>query len=226
VQEEKVEHKRIFAKIKNLGLKRFLSRMVGNDRGVVLIFALVLMLVLTIIGSSATLTSQIDLKISGNTKVIRTSFYLADGGIMLSPKVISRIITDRELPTPEQTPLITYDAWEKVVGVDDPVLLKKIMGFPMDNDYQNADENTADITVDQGTLGSMAVDLTRVATRYLSGGGVEFAAGTEGVGVGGAASAAIIYKLDSWGTVGTAPKTTSSNIVAQYRKVAGVAGGR
>jgi hypothetical protein len=225
VQEEKVEHKRIIAKIKNLGLKRFLSRMVGNDRGVVLIFALMLMLVLTIIGSSATLTSQIDLKLSGNTKVIRTSFYVADGGIMLSPKVISRIITDRELPTPEQTPLITYDAWEKVVG-EDPVLLKKIMGFPMDSDYQNADENTADITVDQGTLGSMAVDFTRVGTRYLSGGGVEFAAGTEGVGVGGAASAAILYHLASRGTVGTAPKTTTSEIVARYRKVAGVAGGR
>ena len=220
-----MEHKRIIAKIKNLGLKRFLSRMVGNDRGVVLIFALMLMLVLTIIGSSATLTSQIDLKLSGNTKVIRTSFYVADGGIMLSPKVISRIITDRDLPTPEQTPLITYDDWEKVVG-EDPVLLKKIMGFPMDSDYQNADENTADITVDQGTLGSMAVDFTRVGTRYLSGGGVEFAAGTEGVGVGGAASAAILYHLASRGTVGTAPKTTTSEIVARYRKVAGVAGGR
>ncbi len=220
-----MEHKRIIAKIKNLGLKRFLSRMVGNDRGVVLIFALVLMLVLTIIGSSATMTSQVDLKISGNTKVIRTSFYVADGGIMLSPKVISRIITDRALPTALQTPLITYDDWEKVVG-EDPVLLKKIMGFAMDSDYQDADEITADITVDQATLGSMAVDLTRVATRYLSGGGVEFASGTEGVGVGGAASAAIIYRLDSWGTVGTAPKSTSSNIVALYRKVAGVAGGR
>jgi len=219
-----VEHKRIIAKIKNLGLRRFLSRMVGNDRGVVLIFALVLMLVLTIIGSSATMTSQIDLKISGNTKVIRTSFYVADGGIMLSPKVISRIITDRALPTVSQTPLITYDDYAK--PSEDPLLLKKIMGFTMDSDYQDADENTADITVAQGTLGSMAVDLTRVATRYLSGGGVEFAAGTEGVGVGGAASAAIIYKLDSWGTVGTAPKTTSSNIVAQYRKVAGVSGGR
>ena len=220
-----MEHKRIIAQIKNIGLKRFLSRMVGNDRGVVLIFALVLMLVLTIIGSSATLTSQIDLKLSGNTKVIRTSFYVADGGIMLSPKVISRIITDRDLPTPEQTPLITYDDWEKVAG-DDPVLLKKIMGFSMDSDYQDADENTADIIVDQGTLGSMAVDLTRVGTRYLSGGGVEFAAGTEGVGVGGAASAAILYHLASMGTVGTAPKTTTSEIVARYRKVAGVAGGR
>jgi hypothetical protein len=171
------------------------------------------------------MTSQIDLKISGNTKVIRTSFYVADGGIMLSPKVISRIITDRALPTALQTPLITYDDYAAAVG-EDPLLLKKIMGFAMDSAYQSADDSTTDISMDQGTLGNMAIDITRTATHYLSGGGVEFAAGTEGVGVGGAASAAIIYKLDSWGTVGTAPKTTSSNIMAQYRKVAGVSGGR
>jgi hypothetical protein len=219
-----VKAKEMFSKIQRLGFRRFLGRLTGSDRGVALIFALVLLLVVSIIGSSATLTSQIDLKLSGNTKVIRTSFYVADGGIMLSPKVISRIITDRDLPAPAETPLIAYDNWDKLG--DDPVLLKKIMGFSMDSDYQDADEITADITVDQGTLGNMAVDLTRVATRYLSGGGVEFAAGTEGVGVGGAASAAIIYRLDSKGIVGTAPKTTSSNIVAQYRKVAGVAGGR
>jgi hypothetical protein len=224
VQEEKVEHKRIIAKIKNLGLKRFLSRMVGNDRGVVLVFALVLMLVLTIIGSSATMTSQVDLKISGNTKVIRTSFYVADGGIMLSPKVIGRIITDRALPSASQTPLLAYDDYA-AVG-EDPVLLKKIMGFAMDNAYQSADASTTDISMDQGTLGNMAIDITRMATQYLSGGGVEFAAGTEGVGVGGAASAAIIYNIASRGTVGTAPKTTESDIIAQYRKVAGVAGGR
>ncbi|MEJ2048163.1 MAG: hypothetical protein P8X92_10270, partial [Dehalococcoidia bacterium] len=134
------------------------------------------------------------------------------------------IITDRALPADDQTPQITYDDYDD--GVDDPLLVKKIMGFAMDSDYQDEDPNLADISMDQGTLGSMAVDLTRVATRYLSGGGVEFASGTEGVGVGGAASAAIIYRLDSRGTVGTAPRTTSSNIVAQYRKVAGVAGGR
>ena len=224
MQEEKVEHKRIIAKIKNLGLKRFLSRMAGNDRGVVLIFALVLMLVLTIIGSSATMTSQIDLKISGNTKVIRTSFYVADGGIMLSPKVISRIITDRALPTALQTPLLAYDDYAK--AGEDPVLLKKIMGFAMDSAYQSNDDSTTDISMDKGTLGKMAINITRTATQYLSGGGLEFAAGTEGVGVGGAASAAIIYSLASRGTVGTSPKTTESDIVAQYRKVAGVAGGR
>jgi hypothetical protein len=214
----------MFSRIQRLGFRRLLGSLTGSDRGVALIFALVLLLVVSIIGSSATLTSQIDLKLSGNTKVIRTSFYVADGGIMLSPKVISRIITDRDLPTPKQTPLITYDDYAE--GVEDPVLVRKIMGFTMDSVYQNADEITADITVDQATLGSMAVDLTRVSTRYLSGGGVEFAAGTEGVGVGGSASAAIVYELESSGTVGTAPRTTSSIIRARYRKVVGVAGGR
>ena len=216
--------KEMFIRIQNFSFRRFVGRLIGSDRGVALIFALGLLLVVTIMGSSATLTSQIDLKLSGNTKVIRTSFYVADGGIMLSPKVISQIITDRDLPTSAQTPLITYDDYAKTG--EDPLLLKKIMGFAMDSDYQDEDLNATDISMNQGTLGSMAVDLTRVATRYLSGGGVEFASGTEGVGVGGAASAAIIYRLDSRGTVGTAPRTTSSNIVAQYRKVAGVAGGR
>jgi hypothetical protein len=143
---------------------------------------------------------------------------------MMSPKVIGRIITYRALPSASETPLIAYDDYAQVG--EDPVLLKKIMGFAMDNDYQTNDANTTDISMDQGTLGNMDINLTRAATQYLSGGGVEFAAGTEGVGVGGAASAAIIYNLASRGTVGTSPKTTESNIAAQYRKVAGVAGGR
>ena len=216
--------KQIFARIQRFSCRKFPGRLLGSDRGVALIFALVLLLLVSIIGSSATLTSQIDLKLSGNSKVIRTSFYVADGGIMLSPKVISQVITDRALPTAEQTPLIAYDEFAK--AGEDPVLLKKIMGFSLDSDYQAADDSTPDLTVNQGTLGNIAVDLARVATNYLSGGGVEFASGTEGVGVGGAATAAIIYRLDSKGTVGTGPGTTSSNIVALYRKVAGVAGGR
>lgn len=209
-----MEDKQISSKIKKLAFKRLVTRLISNERGVVLIFALVLMLVLTIIGSSATMTSQVDLKISGNTKVIRTSFYVADGGIQMAPKIISRIIADRALPSASDTPLLTYDAAN---------LLDKIMGYIKDDDPGT---DTTDIAMNQGTQGSIGVDVSRLDTQYLSGGGVEFAAGTEGVGVGGAASAAIIYNLASRGTVGTSPKTTESYIAAQYRKVIGVAGGR
>ena len=204
----------VISKIRNLSSRRFATRLIGNERGVVLVFALVLMMVLTVIGSSATMTSQVDLKISGNTKVIRTSFYVADGGIQMAPKVISRIITDRALPAPSDTPLLTYDVAN---------LFEKIMGFIKDDDPGT---DTTDIAMNQGTLGTIAVDVSRGDVRYLSGGGVEFAAGTEGVGVSGAATAAIVYNLASRGTVGTSPKTTDSDIIAQYRKVVGVAGGR
>ena len=209
-----MKDKRISLKTKKIALGRLVGRLISNERGVVLIFALVLMLVATIIGSSATMTSQLDLKISGNTKVIRTSFYVADGGIQMAPKVISRITTDRALPALSDTPLLTYD---------DANLLEKIMGYIEEDD---PDTDISDISMTQGTQGSIAVDLSRLGTQYLSGGGVEFAAGTEGVGVGGSASAAIIYSLASRGTVGTPPRTTVSDISAHYRKVAGVAGGR
>ena len=106
---------------------------------------------------------------------------------------------------------------------DDANLLEKIMGYIEEDD---PDTDISDISMTQGTQGSIAVDLSRLGTQYLSGGGVEFAAGTEGVGVGGSASAAIIYSLASRGTVGTPPRTTVSDISAHYRKVAGVAGGR
>ena len=209
-----MEVKQISSQIRKLAFRQLVNRLIYNERGVALVFALVLMLVVTIIGSSATMTSQVDLKISGNTKVIRTSFYVAEGGIQLAPKVIGRIITDRALPTLSDTPLLTYDTDN---------LLDKIMGYIEDDDPGT---DTTDIVMNQGTQGDLALDLSRTRTEYLSGGGVEFAAGTEGVGVSGASNAAVHYNLVSTGTVGTAPRTTVAQIASQYRKVVGVAGGR
>ena len=148
-----MKDKRISLKTKKIALGRLVGRLISNERGVVLIFALVLMLVATIIGSSATMTSQLDLKISGNTKVIRTSFYVADGGIQMAPKVISRITTDRALPALSDTPLLTYD---------DANLLEKIMGYIEEDD---PDTDISDISMTQGTQGSIAVDVSRLGTQ-------------------------------------------------------------
>jgi len=194
---------------------RLLDPLRKDERGVVLVFALVLMLVLTIMGASMSMTSQVDLAVSGNTKMIREAFYVAEGGIELSPKVLARIIAERSLPdTTTETPLLAYDTVN---------LLAKIMGYIQADDPTN---NPPDLVMGQGLGGSDAVDFTRVRTLYLSGGGVEFAAGSEGVGVGGAASAAVLYDFDSNGTAGTSPALTKSEVLARYRKVAGVAGGK
>jgi PilX N-terminal len=194
---------------------RLLDPLKKDERGVVLVFALVLMLVLTIMGASMSMTSQVDLTVSGNTKMIREAFYIAEGGIELSPKVLARIVAERSLPdTTTETPLLTYDTVN---------LLAKIMGYIQTDDPTN---NPPDLVMGHGLGGSVAVDFRRVRTLYLSGGGVEFAAGSEGVGVGGAASAAVLYDFDSTGTAGKSPALTNSEVLARYRKVAGVAGGK
>jgi hypothetical protein len=173
------------------------------------------MLVLTIMGASMTMTSQVDLTMSGNTKMIREAFYIAEGGIELSPKVLARIVAERSLPdTATETPLLAYDTVN---------LLAKIMGYIETDDPT---DNPPDVVMGQGLGGSVAVDFRRVRTLYLSGGGVEFAAGSEGVGVGGAASAAVLFDFDSTGTAGRSPAFTNSEVLARYRKVAGVAGGK
>lgn len=214
-------------------LGRLFMLMVKDDRGAALIFALGIMVILAVIGASALMTSTVDIKVSGTTKVVREAFYLADGGIEMSPKVLGRIITKRDLPTFAETPAVLYDGLlyddsaspgGYVTDTGQAVtLLDKVMGYQTGDDSSG---DTSDVALDRGTRGSIAVDVTRVRTVYLSGGGTEFASGTEGVGVGGAAGTAVIYDFTSTGTTGSAPNTTESQVVARYRKVMGVAGGK
>ena len=53
----------------------------GNERGVVLVTALMVMALLTVMGISAMNTSDTELKITGNQWVASQSFYLAEAGI-------------------------------------------------------------------------------------------------------------------------------------------------
>ncbi len=52
-----------------------------NQKGVALIIALIMLLVLTLIGLSAISTTTHETKIAGNERVYNNAFYAADGGI-------------------------------------------------------------------------------------------------------------------------------------------------
>lgn len=56
-------------------------RQLGNERGVVLVTALMVMALLTVIGMAALSTSDTELQISGNQRVASRAFYLAEAGI-------------------------------------------------------------------------------------------------------------------------------------------------
>lgn len=52
-----------------------------NNNGAVLVIALLIMAVLSLIGAAATMTSSIEIQISGNQKVGKQAFYAADAGV-------------------------------------------------------------------------------------------------------------------------------------------------
>lgn len=54
----------------------------GNEEGTVLVVALVMLVLLTLIGISATETSRIDIQIAGNEMVYKENFYQAEAAVM------------------------------------------------------------------------------------------------------------------------------------------------
>lgn len=53
----------------------------GNERGVALVVAVLVMITATFLGIAAVMTSDIEVKISGNQRISEGAFYAADGGI-------------------------------------------------------------------------------------------------------------------------------------------------
>ena len=64
-----------------------------NDRGSVLIIALLVLVLLTIIGISATTTTTTDIQIAGNEKVHSMTFYAADAGIEVGRALLNDLKT-------------------------------------------------------------------------------------------------------------------------------------
>jgi hypothetical protein len=53
----------------------------GNERGVALVVAVLVMITATFLGIAAVMTSDIEVRISGNQRVSEGAFYAADGGV-------------------------------------------------------------------------------------------------------------------------------------------------
>jgi len=69
--------------------------LVNNQRGSALIVALLMLVVLTLLGISSTTTSTVELQISGNDKLYKSSFFAADGGTAVGSELIEQNIEDR-----------------------------------------------------------------------------------------------------------------------------------
>lgn len=78
--------------------------MMGNERGVALVVAVLVMITATFLGIAAVMTSDIEVRISGNQRTLEKAFYAADAGIddgvaWLINNVGTSPPADKDLPT-------------------------------------------------------------------------------------------------------------------------------
>ncbi len=70
----------------------------SNEEGSVLILALIMLVLLTMIGISATTTSMIETRIAGNERVYKRNFYAAEAAVMQGAQNMEQ--TDLQNPRP------------------------------------------------------------------------------------------------------------------------------
>ena len=73
-----------------------LFSIVKNSRGSALVVALLMLVVLTLIGISASTTTTFELQIAGNDKLFKKAFYSADGATEMGGELIEQNIEDRD----------------------------------------------------------------------------------------------------------------------------------
>jgi hypothetical protein len=193
------------------------ARQLRNEEGSVIVVALMILVVLTIIGISATDTTKVELQIATNDKFHKIAFYNADAGVYATPKLISAHLDDT-------TSLIVIPGVNYLPIGDPSNFDRQIKGFdPYDGGAKdirivlgtnNWEEAEVDVQKTGGPLGGS----------HRRGGGAEFASGAEGLGGGGSAGGGVdlYFRIDSRGD---GPVNSTSNVRAVYCKVPGVPGG-
>ncbi|WP_319408633.1 pilus assembly PilX N-terminal domain-containing protein [uncultured Desulfosarcina sp.] len=191
---------------------RALSSPLNNENGSAIIAAIFILVVVTVLGITATNTSTLELQIASNDQFIKMAFYNSDSAVWGTSKLISLAVNRSEkidAGTGNDAPGIAYLPAD--VSTSDEAFYRQIAGY---------DVYVSDLDIDftPGGINAQA-DARRVRQVHMEGGGAEFATGAEGVGP---SAIAIYYDVN---TGGFSNRQTTSNLTASYRKMVGIPGG-
>ncbi len=187
-----------------------------NEKGTVLVVALIVLGLLMVIGTAITMSSSIELKIARNEKVGQKAFYRAESGRILAARITRSVLSGISYTNGQE-----YEAGSNVFVEDGdfPFEVQLDPGPDPDPDPFNNVTGAADVKPDvtvQGSDGSVLalVDVDKIGVGPLPGSSAEFGSGYEGVGKSGSAQA--IYRIESRGR---AAGNALSRVEVQYRMV-------
>jgi len=175
---------------------------INNEKGTVLVVALIIMGLLAIIGTAIMMTTSIELKIARNERESKTAFYRAENG-----RVIAAMASEAAAWGIDFVDGSNFEDVPDIKIMDGDFIME---AFDIDN---SADQVTGDPDIrveDEGFL-SAEVDVDKLSTQLLPGSSAEFAAGYEGAGA--SAGVMTILRMDS---VGSEPTGARASIRVQY----------
>jgi Tfp pilus assembly protein PilX len=190
-------------------------RPMNNQSGSAVVFALLILVVVTILGLSASQTSTVEYQIANNDQLQHIAFYNTDAGVWGTSKLISIAVNDSaSVPNGvgSDAPGITYLSTAVTAAGKAADFYDQIMDYaPYDNGNKDVDFTLSGVNA--------TVDARRIGEDHGQGGGTHFGEGAEGIGM---VNVAVFYTVNS---DGTAPRSAVSSIDALYRKMVGVPGG-
>ena len=182
---------------------------IENQRGSALVIALLMLVVLTLIGISATTTTTFEMQIATNDKLFKSAFYAADGATEMCGEVIEQNIEDRDWSNKIARGNVavwrrTKNSYDTFVDLADGNLYmnrdddlipnttdEEVSGLPSDDNhdliYPLTAVNTGSWTLTGAAHTSMKVEGN---TTLSTGSAVQLIAGYEGKGKGASAGGA------------------------------------
>ena len=146
-----------------------------KEEGMVLIVALFIAMVLVVIGSLATMQTNVELYIAKNDRFGKEAFFIADAGTPITTRVLKEMLLNEGI-NPSNYPGVTFET----------NLLNEVRNYHEgDSDLNDKDIDTPDNTPDIETtvLGrELDIDVDWRLRKAGAGGSLLFAMGYEGVG--------------------------------------------
>lgn len=182
-----------------------------EERGSILITALIFMMAMSFMLIAFLDLSNIGLKQIVYSEQAKKAFYIADGGLTYSGAVIDMVISEKGI-----TDAVTTKFPSSLVEFNNGNIYDELMG-------PAASDVPLDMTIKMGE-NTAKVDIKKVGSaEFAAGSSGEFASGYEGIG--GGMSTGGIYLFYNVDVVGKSTLGSKSNIMGIYRKVAGLGGG-
>lgn len=173
---------------------------INNEKGAVLIVALVITGLLMVIGTAIVMTSTIELNIARNEKAAQTAFYRAENG-----RVIGAEVSESAAWGIDYSDGDNFEGNANITIADGDFIME---------DMNDSDPASTSPDVHMTGLLAADVDIDKLSTEPLPGNAMKFATGYEGAGKMG--SVQIICTIDSFGR---GPNSATAHVQTEYRLV-------